>query len=132
MLRIIPLQTLVVVAYFAIAFTVPTAVDGVALAFTLPSGAPWTLTTGGVLVAVGLFLLYLEVLKSVRTTMASLIDHGLSLLLFSICLILFIVVPQAGTATFFLILIMCLIDVIAGFTVSLAASRRSIDVGTGM
>jgi hypothetical protein len=131
MLRLIPLQTLVVVAYLAIAFTVPRAVDSVVLSFTLPSGAPWTLTAGGLLVAIGLVLLYLEVLKSVRATMASLIDHGLSLMLFSICLVLFIVLPQAGTATFFLILVMSLIDVIAGFTVTLAASRRSVDVGTG-
>ena len=132
LLRIIPLQTLVVLAYFAVALTVPTAVDGIIIALTLPSGAPWTLSTGNLLVAIGLFLLYLEILKSARTTMASLIDHGLSLVLFSLCLVLFIVMPQAGTGTFFLIMIMCLIDVIAGFTVSLAASRRSVDIGNGM
>ncbi len=132
MFRVIPLQTLVVLAYFVVAFAAPSAVDGILLGFTLPSGASWTLTTGGLLVAIGLFLLYVEILKSARTTMTSLIDHGLSLMLFCLCLVLFIVLRQAGTGTFFLIMVMCLIDVIAGFTVSLAASRRSVDIGNGM
>jgi len=131
MLGSIPLLIVVVLFYFVIAFTFPASIAGTVLAATLPSGAAWTLTTGDLLVAVGLFILYLEILKSVRTSMASVIDHGLSLLLFSLCLVLFFVLPQAGTGTFFLITVMTLIDVVSGFTVTLAASRRSIDIGPG-
>ncbi len=130
--RSIPLLVLIIIPYFGIAYSAPSAIDAVALAFTLPSGAALTLTTGSLLVALGLALLYLEILKSVRTSMASMIDHGLSLLLFTICLILFIVVPQAGTATFFLIMVMTAIDVVAGFTVTLAASRRSVGIEPGL
>ena len=115
-----PLLSIVVVAYFGVAFTAPSA---------LVSPALWMLTTGDFLVAVGLVLLYLEILKSVRTSIASVIDHGLSLALFALCLVLFIVLPQAGTGTFFLIMVMTLLDVIAGFTVTIAASRRSVDIG---
>ena len=131
MLGSIPLLLPIVIIYFLIAFTIPASIAGVLLGLTLPSGAPWTLTTGDLLVAIGLFILYLEILKSVRTSMASMIDHMLSLLLFALCLVLFFVLPQAGTGTFFLITVMTLIDVVAGFTVTLAASRRSVEVGDG-
>ncbi len=132
MFRSIPLLILVVIPYFAIVFTAPTAIDARILGFTLPSGAAWSLTVGGLLQVFGLVLIYLEILKSVRTSMASMIDHGLSLMLFTLCLILFIVVPKAGTSTFFLILVMTALDVVAGFTVTLAASRRSVGVEPGL
>ena len=120
MFNVVPLLSIVVVAYFGVAFSAPAALVHPAL---------WMLTTGDLLVAVGLFVLYLEILKSVRTSIASVIDHGLSLALFALCLVLFITVPAAGTGTFFLIMVMTLLDVIAGFTVTLAASRRSVDIG---
>ena len=120
MFNVVPLLSIVVVAYFGVAFSAPEALTHQAL---------WMLTTGDLLVAAGLFVLYLEILKSVRTSIASVIDHGLSLGLFVLCLVLFITLPQAGTGTFFLILVMTLLDVIAGFTVTLAASRRSVDIG---
>ena len=34
--------------------------------------------------------------------------------------------PQLGNTTFFLILLMTLIDVIAGFTVTITAARRNV------
>lgn len=131
MLGSIPLLVVIVILYFVIALTFPASIASVVLGTALPSGASWTLTTGDLLIAIGLFILYLEILKSVRATMASLIDHVLSLLLFALCLVLFFVMPQAGTGTFFLITVMTLIDVVAGFTVTMAASRRSIDIGGG-
>ena len=120
MFNVVPLLSLVVVAYFGVAFSA---------AGALLHPVLWMLTGGDLLVAVGLFLLYLEILKSVRTTIASVIDHGLSLALFALCLVMFITLPLCGTGTFFLILVMTLLDVIAGFTVTLAASRRSVDIG---
>lgn len=128
MLGALPLLTPVVAVYFVIAFTFPSSISGVVLGATLPSGAAWTLTTGDLLVALGLFVLFFEILKSVRASMATVIDHAVSLLLFALCLVLFFVLPRAGTGTFFLITVMTLIDVLAGFTVTIAASRRSIDV----
>ena len=123
MFNVIPLLSLVVIAYFGVAISVPSA---------LVSPALWMLTTGDLLVACGLFLLYLEILKSVRTSIASVIEHGLSLALFNLCPVLFITVPMAGTGTFFLILVMTFLDVIAGFTFTLAASRRSVDIAGPM
>ncbi|CAK0749282.1 conserved membrane hypothetical protein [Azospirillaceae bacterium] len=128
MLRSIPLLLPLVVIYFILAFLIPSTLGGVALAVTLPSGIGLVLRGGDLLLALGLLLLYVEILKSTSSAAASVLDHGLSLVLFILCLILFIVAPAAGTSTFFLILIMTLLDVVAGFTVTIAASRRDVGV----
>ena len=121
MFNVVPWLSIIVVGYFGVAFSAPDALTRPTL---------WMLTTGDLLVAAGLVVLYLEILKSVRTSIASIIDHGLSLALFVACLVAFITLPVAGTGTFFLILVMTLLDVIAGFTVTIAAARRSVDVGS--
>jgi hypothetical protein len=44
--------------------------------------------------------------------------------LFVVCLIEFLVVRQAATSEFFFILVVTLIDVIAGFSITIRAARR--------
>jgi hypothetical protein len=48
---------------------------------------------------------------------------------FIAALIEFIVVPQAATSVFFLILVTLLIDVVAGFTIGIRVARRDIGFG---
>ena len=80
------------------------------------------------LVATALFLLFFEVLKSTRTSGKSVIDHSLSLIVFIVCLILFLVWPPAATSIFFVIMLVTLVDVIAGFSVTIRAARRDYTV----
>jgi hypothetical protein len=94
------------------------------LTITLPSGGVWQLTLGDLLVAVGLFLLFFEILKATRTGGNSVVDHALSMIVFVVCLILFLVWDRTATSAFFLLTLMALIDVIAGFSVTLNAARR--------
>jgi len=47
-----------------------------------------------------LALLFLELLKSTRTSTQSTLEHILSVLVFMVFLVEFIVVPSAGTAVF--------------------------------
>lgn len=129
MLRAIPLLIIVVALYFAGAIFNPELFDNYLLEFTLPSGDQWKISSGTLLVALGLLLLYLEIVKATRTSQGSIIDHGLSTFLFIICLIAFLILPKAGTSTFFLITLMTLLDVIAGFTVSITAARRDFTYG---
>jgi len=129
MLRAIPLLAIVIIAYNVIAFLVPQGLTAELLALTFPSGGTWTLNGGQLLETVGLFLLYIEILKSTRTTVASILDHGLSLLLFVVSLIEFIVVPQAATGVFFLLILLTLLDVVAGFTVTISGARRDVELG---
>jgi hypothetical protein len=96
---------------------------------TLPSAGVWQLTLGDILLAAGLFLLFFEILKATRTGGNSVVDHALSMIVFVICLILFLIWDRAATSTFFLLMLMAMIDVIAGFSVTINAARR--DFGTG-
>jgi hypothetical protein len=91
---------------------------------TLPSAGVWQLTLGDILLAMGLFLLFFEILKATRTGGNSVVDHALSMIVFVVCLILFLIWDRAATSTFFLLMVMALIDVIGGFSVTITAARR--------
>ena len=123
----IPLLAFVVAAYVAFAAS---GADFTLARFEprLPSGATWTISLGDMLVATALFLLFFEVLKSTRTSGKSVIDHSLSLIVFIACLILFLVWPPAATSIFFVIMLVTLVDVIAGFSVTIRAARRDYTV----
>jgi hypothetical protein len=96
---------------------------------TLPSAGVWQLTLGDILLAVGLFLLFFEILKATRTGGNSVVDHAFSMIVFVVCLILFLIWDRAATSTFFLLMLMAMIDVIAGFSVTINAARRDYSVG---
>ena len=93
------------------------------------SGAKWKFTWGDFILLLTLLLLFVELLKSTYTSTASLLDHGLSMLVFVVCLVEFIVVPQAATSVFFLIMMATLIDVIAGYTIGIRVARRDLNIG---
>lgn len=124
----IPLLAFVIIAYVAFAaggadftltrFTVP-----------MPSGAVWNISLGDMMLAFSLFVLFFEVLKSTRTGGNSVVDHALSMMVFVACLILFLVWPPAGTSLYFLIMLTTLVDVIAGFSVTIRSARRDYSVG---
>ena len=73
-------------------------------------------------------LLYLEIFKATRTGVASIIDHLLSIGLFIVCLVELLLLAPMATATFLILTVMTLIDVIAGFTVTISGARRDFGV----
>jgi hypothetical protein len=83
------------------------------------SKAVWTLTLGDLLVAVATFILFLEVVKSIRMARRGVVDHLLSLALFAGMAAEFVLVREAATATFFLLLVASFVDVIGGFAFAL-------------
>jgi hypothetical protein len=97
--------------------------------FPMISGARWFFTWGDLVLILTLIILFIEILKATYTSTSSLVDHGLSMIVFVAALIEFIVVPQAGTSVFFLFLVALLIDVIAGFTIGIRVARRDIGFG---
>lgn len=94
----------------------------------MQSGSSWTITLGDALIALSLVFLFFEVLKATRTSARSMFDHILSTLVFIGALVEFLIVPQAATSVFALLLIMALIDVMAGWSVSMRAARRDLTV----
>lgn len=94
----------------------------------MPSGVPWAITAGDFLAVVGIILLFFEVLKSTRTARASIIEHMLSMVLFVLFLVEFLLVGAASSSVFFLLMVMSLIDVVAGFTVSITSASRDVSM----
>ncbi|HEV3241913.1 MAG TPA: hypothetical protein VGY14_01460 [Methyloceanibacter sp.] len=125
----VPLLAFVVIAYVAFAAA---GADFVLTRFTvpMPSGGAWQISLGDMMLAFSLFVLFFEVLKSTRTGGNSVVDHALSMIVFVVCLILFLVWPPAATSLFFLIMLTTLVDVIAGFSVTIRTARRDYAVGS--
>jgi len=90
-------------------------------------------TWGGLITLIGLIVLYIEIFKSTRTSQISIVDHTLSTIVFVAFLVSWIVFPwtagEKGDSTFLLLTIMSFIDVIAGFTITIAAARRDFGIG---
>ncbi len=102
-------------------------------AFSVPmvSGGLWMISAADLFITGSLILLFGEILKSTRFGNASVLDHMLSTAVFVICLVEFLLVGYAATSVFFILMVMALIDVIAGFTVSIRAAARDVQFGSG-
>lgn len=99
--------------------------------FSVPmaSGARWSVGPGDLILFLSLILLFFELLKSTSSQKVAIINHALSMILFVVCLVEFLLIPGFATSTFFLILSMVMLDVLAGFIVTIIASRRDFDIG---
>ncbi|MBU1211661.1 MAG: hypothetical protein KJ587_10360 [Alphaproteobacteria bacterium] len=89
----------------------------------------WTFTWGDLIILVTMLLLFVEILKATYTSTASLLDHGLSMLVFIACLVEFLLIDAAYTSVFFLLMVATLIDVVAGYTIGIRVARRDIGFG---
>jgi hypothetical protein len=100
--------------------------------FNLPmlSGARWTFSWSDLLILLTMLLLFAELIKSTYTATSSLVDHGLSMLVFIACIVEFLVVPQAATSVFFFIMTATLVDVVAGFMIGIRTARRDLNIGS--
>jgi hypothetical protein len=99
--------------------------------FTIPmvSGTPWAITAGDFLLVIGIVCLFVEVLKSTNAGRSSIVEHMLSMVLFVAFLIEFLLAGAASSSVFFLLMVMALIDVVAGFTVSITSAGRDVTMG---
>jgi hypothetical protein len=96
--------------------------------FTVPmvSGIPWSLTAGDLTLVLGLACLFFEVVKSTNTGRTSVVEHMLSTLVFVVFLVEFLLLGAAGSSVFFLLMMMAIFDVVAGFTVSITSAGRDV------
>jgi hypothetical protein len=91
------------------------------------SRAVWAVSLSDILLAGALVVLFVELLKSTSSRQVAIINHSLSMVLFIVCLVEFLLFPAFATSAFFLLTLMVLLDVLAGFIVTIVASRREID-----
>ncbi len=128
-----PLLLISFAFYNIIAFLMPS-LKWTAVAFSvhMVSGVDWTLTAGDLLITLTLLLLFGEVMKSTRIGVRTVIDHALSLILFLAMLVEFLLVKEAATGTFFLLLAISFVDVLGGFAVTLRSAQRDLTVEGGL
>jgi hypothetical protein len=92
------------------------------------SGVEWALSAGDVLVVLALVILFVEMLKATRMSRRTIMDHLLSMLLFVAMLVEFLLVKQAATGTFFLLLAISFIDVVGGFSITIRTAQRDVEI----
>src|SRR3984957_6935383 len=117
-----PLLLIPLAIYNIIVFLMP----GVSLAEPivtgpLMSGTGWPVTLNDMLLALGIVVLLLEVIKGARPGAKFLTDHLLSLIVFGAAAAEFLLWPRFGTSTFFLLAMLALVDFLSG--VALRARR---------
>jgi F0F1-type ATP synthase assembly protein I len=92
------------------------------------SGQDWVLTWEDLPLAFSILVLWVEIIKSTRVGMRSVMDHILAMVLFVGMLVEFLLVQRAGTSTFFLLMIIAMVDVLAGFIVGMRSAQRQVEI----
>ncbi len=124
-----PLLLLAYIAYGLLAFSDPAGLTAPALQVNMMSGAVLSLSWSDSLIIFALFLLFIEAMKAAAFGNATIVDHMLSTVLFIGGLIAFLLVSVAGSSTFLILVFMSLIDVVAGYTISIRTARRDVGIG---
>ena len=127
-----PLFAIILISYNILAFW-ETGSQSTALSYNLftiklISGASVKLTVESFLIIAGLHVLYFNILKSTRSTVDTMISQSLSVTVFIVFVIQFIIVKRAGTAHFLILTLMSMLDVIGGFTVAVSTARRDVSI----
>lgn len=98
------------------------------LTLTLMSGVRWPVTLGDTLLALGIVLLLLEIIKGVRPGGKYLTDHLLSLVVFGGAAAEFVMLPQFGSSTYFMLTLLALVDLLSGFVLRARRPARAVAV----
>ena len=128
-----PLLLIPLAIYNIIVFLMP----GVSLAeplvkLTLMSGAEWPVTLSDMLLALGIVLLLLEVIKGARPGAKFLTDHLLSLIVFGGAAAEFLLWPRFGTSTYFLLALLALVDFLSGIALRARRGTQVVAAGCGL
>lgn len=130
-MRYVPLLLIPFLLYNAFAFLIFGDYEAdfrsaVMFALPLPSGATLTLTVSATIVIMALICLGVEVVKATRIGGASMADHILAVALFVVFLLELLLVPQAATSTFLVLMAIALVDLVCGFAVALKSATRDV------
>lgn len=98
--------------------------ESAAISVTMLSNVRFSLSWGDVLLTFSIIFLFVEVIKSTRSNSPAIINHIVSMVLFILCLIEFLLFPSFATSSFFLLTMMVLVDALAGMIVTIVSARR--------
>lgn len=101
--------------------------------FRMPmlAGVKWHVSVGDSLLFFGLIMLFVEIVKATSTRSSAIVNHAASMFVLLFCLIEFLLLKDFATSTFFLLTMMCFLDVLAGVMVTIVSARRDFGVGDG-
>jgi hypothetical protein len=110
-----PLLLIPLAVYNIIAFLMPS-VSFTDVLFRVPmiTGETWPVTLADVMLALGIVLLLLEVVKGARPGSKFLMDHLLSLIVFGAAAAEFVMWPKFGNSTYFLLVLLAMADFLGG------------------
>lgn len=123
-----PLLLVPLAVYNIMTFLIPVDWNQVIVTVRMISEGEWKITFSDALLALAIVMLFFETVKATRTSSRSIIDHMLSTLVFVGALVEFLLVKQAATSPFALLVLICLVDVIGGYTVSIRTARRDYSI----
>jgi len=130
-MSVMPLSALVLLVYFLLHWLgfFPGQLNVVPISITMPSHAIMRPTYGDWLIVAGLLALTFEIFKATRVNDLSIIERVISTAVVIVYLTVWLTKPWAANIYFMLLTLMAFINVIAGFTVTYAAAKASINVG---
>lgn len=138
---VFPLLTVPVIIYNLMAFGFSPDADTLTMAENIArpvasismvqDGSKWLISAGDILIVLSMGFFFVEILKSTSTGAASIANHAISMLVFILALIEFLLFKNFATSAFFILTLMCLLDVLAGVVVTIIAARRDFTVGDG-
>jgi hypothetical protein len=110
-----PLLLIPLAVYNIIAFLMPS-VSFTDVLFKVPmiTGEAWPVTLADVMLALGVVLLLLEIVKGARPGSKFLMDHLLSLIVFGAAAAEFVMWPKFGNSTYFLLVLLAMADFLGG------------------
>ena len=128
-----PLLVIPFAVYNIIEFLIPGPTPGafwtnVIANIPLASGERWAMTVNDLTIAISILILFVELLKATRLSTRSIVDHLLSTLLSIVMLVEFLLIKQAATGTFFILMIISFVDVVGGFSVTIRSAQRDINI----
>ncbi|CCD94335.1 conserved membrane hypothetical protein [Bradyrhizobium sp. ORS 375] len=122
-----PLLLIPLAIYNMIVFLMPgVAFSEILLRLQLPSGEVWTISLGDMLLALGVLLLLLEVIKAAKPNGKYLTDHLLSLLVFGGAAAEFVMWPKFGNSTFLLLTLLAMVDFFGGIALRTKRAARAV------
>ena len=128
-----PLLLLPVAAYNILALALVGGLDASGLGARLGApivdlrigaGGNWPVSIADLLIAATVIVMFVELVKSTHSRRVALVNHILSIVLFIACLAEMLLLAAFATSSFFLITLMVLLDVVAGFILGRATRAR--------
>jgi hypothetical protein len=129
-LRFIPILVIPLLIYTFVAITnganTVAALNGVVFSLHVASGDQFILTTGGLITLIAVLCLFLEVVRSAIPNKNALIENMATAILLVFCIGIFLLARGFGTAEFFLLTLLLLLDYLTDSTIMVFTARRTV------